>query len=183
MKTYKLIVLSLSCFFLLTAVTAAENLRINMLLDDGRILIYKGKDSGFALGDALEVVRDGKVIATLQVLEQYERYSIAGIISKEHEVTVGDEVRKYTAQPYIISKPSILKQEETIKVEPVKTKDKGEVELAKPEKKTAVEPITTASEVTQKKQPKAITEKETKKETKPEKEEKKTEKPEKKEEV
>lgn len=97
----------LTAIFLCVPARAGEVAQINLILDDGVALIYKGADYGFKAGDALDVMRAGQLIGRLEVTEVYPTFTRAKIVSQEKTIEVFDVVAKSTAPaPATMKKPT-----------------------------------------------------------------------------
>ncbi len=71
---------------------AATQTQVNLILDGKIVLIYHGKEAGYEKGQQLNVVRDGKVVGTLEVTEVKKAYVQAEITSAPDSVREGDLV-------------------------------------------------------------------------------------------
>lgn len=106
LKKFLAVFPAVAALFMLASFTAAQEnfLSVNLVLDDGRILIYKGVASGLLPGQAFKVVRDGENIAVVQVTDVKDTYSIAVVMRGGRSVEIGDalipaEGRVPTGQP------------------------------------------------------------------------------------
>jgi len=62
-------------------------------LTSSTVYIGAGRDDGIDQGDVLEVVRDGTIVARLEVTDLSSRRASCRIVSGEVELIVGDDVR------------------------------------------------------------------------------------------
>lgn len=113
--------------------------QINLILENGMVLIYKGADQGFKPGDNLDVVRGGEVVGRLQVLEVYPTFTKAKIIAQEKTIEVFDIVAPAAPGSVLEKKEKPKeekpKEEKTEKPEKKEKAPKKEKPEKKPEKK------------------------------------------------
>ena len=92
----RLKILFFSALIIIAACSAARAVgdvpQVNLILDHGVVLIYKGADQGFRPGDYLDVVRGGEVVGRLQVLEVFPTFTRARILPQEKTIEVFDIV-------------------------------------------------------------------------------------------
>ncbi|MEW5945884.1 MAG: hypothetical protein AB1742_06760, partial [bacterium] len=118
--------------FLCSAAAPQEtDLRINMILDDGRILIYRGADSGLKPGDRLRVLRDGESVAVLEVADVRTTYTIAVVAEQVIPPAVNDALTRIPPGESVERK--VEKAEVSTKQPPAA--QKVEKEEKEPEKK------------------------------------------------
>lgn len=121
--------------------------QVNLILDDGIVLIYKGADYGFHQGDYLDVVRGGDVVGRLQVVDVYPTFTRTKIIEQLKTIEVFDIVGFSAPVIPKEEKPKEKPKEEKPKEEkPKKEKPKKEEkpkteEPKKEEKKPAFTPV------------------------------------------
>jgi len=127
---YAFLMVVLSAVIFCIPARAGEVAQINLILDDGITLIYKGADYGFKAGDALDVMRAGQLIGRLEVTEVYPTFTKAKILSQDKTVEVFDVVAKSTAP----APASMKKASDEEKA--AEKKDKKEEKKATTDKKT-----------------------------------------------
>lgn len=118
------------------AAGAADVAQVNLILDSGVVLIYKGADYGFRKGDKLNVLRDGQTIGSLEVTDVYPTFTRANILNQSKTIEVFDVVSisgEIPAQPLPEKKP---KEE---KPAPPKEEKKPAAKEAKKEEKKPAE--------------------------------------------
>ena len=86
--------IALACLILvgLTASTSAKTCRITYLTGSSAY-VDAGRADGLAVGEVVEVVRNGAVVATLRVTDVSERRAACAIESASGALVVGDEAR------------------------------------------------------------------------------------------
>ncbi|MFH1537940.1 MAG: hypothetical protein ABIH66_03210 [bacterium] len=57
--------------------------KINLVFEDGRVMMYQGKDSGLKKGQTYEVVMDGGVVGEVKIAEVEALYTVADIETGE----------------------------------------------------------------------------------------------------
>ncbi|MEW5946047.1 MAG: hypothetical protein AB1742_07610, partial [bacterium] len=84
----KILLPVLICLLPLALSTAhgAESPVVNMILPDGRLLIYAGKNQGVRTGASFEVRRGNKLIARIEITEALDHYSYAKVLEKSEEI-------------------------------------------------------------------------------------------------
>lgn len=73
--------------------TSTEGKVLAINRDNRFVIINLGEDSGIKLGDALRVYREGKNIATVEVIQIRQNISACDIKSEPTPIRVGDEVK------------------------------------------------------------------------------------------
>ncbi len=108
------------CFFSIEA--QAVETRLDLILDDGSVLIYKGKQAGYVQGQELSVVRDGQLVGTVEVTKVMNAYVQAKITSGADKMKELDTVTSTppagAAKPAAETKAVETKKTETKKEEP-----------------------------------------------------------------
>lgn len=95
MKNAKIQVLTAVLFLALAGFCAtahAIELRINLVFDNGTVLIYQGKEAGIKEGQVLEVARGGRVIGTIEVFSVTSNYAQARIVNGQGTISENDIV-------------------------------------------------------------------------------------------
>lgn len=124
--------------------------QVNLILDDGVVLIYKGADYGFHQGDYLDVVRGGDVVGKLQVIEVFPTFTRTRIIEQLKTIEVFDIVG-FSAPGSVVNKQEKPKEEKPKQEKPKEEKPKKE-KPKKEEKPKEEKPKTEAPKKEEKKQ-------------------------------
>ncbi|MFA6447852.1 MAG: hypothetical protein WCX65_00150 [bacterium] len=114
------VALALACF---SASAMAQETRVDLILDNGTVLIYKAKAAGYKEGQILNVVRDGAVVGTVEVLKMLPAYAQAKIVSganaiKELDIVVSADAAKADAGSKAAGAPAKSGPAATAKSEP-----------------------------------------------------------------
>jgi hypothetical protein len=128
--------------------------QVNLILDDGVVLIYKGADHGFKPGDFLDVVRGGQVVGRLQVLEVFPTFTRAKIVGQEKTIEVFDIVAPAAPGSVLEKKEKPAEEKKEKKEEKKEEKPKKEPKEKKEEKKE--EPKAEKKEEPKKQEPQTV---------------------------
>ncbi len=79
-------------FALFALPASAQGVRVDLMLEDGTVLIYKGKEAGFKEGQKLNVARGGKTVGTLEVVKLTPHYAQAKILTGAKDIQELDAV-------------------------------------------------------------------------------------------
>ncbi len=120
---------------------------LNMIFDDGTIMIYKGSEDGIKVGDIFEVKRVNKTIGKIEITKVDRLFSYA------KEITSTEKFKELDFIVKIKEKSSVEKQKET-----------GEKEVAKVEKENLGEDSSEKKKIIEEEKPQEKTKKETKNE-------------------
>jgi len=85
------VALMLFCM-LLTAGAEAQSARVDLVLENGNVLIYQGKQIGLKKGQVLAVTRGGVTVGAVEVAEITDAYARAIVVSGAGTVMEGDDV-------------------------------------------------------------------------------------------
>ena len=138
-----------------------KELKINLVMGDGTIMMYFGSNDGVKVGDKFTVMRNDKEIGSIEVTRVEPTYSVAKVVATTDEIREMDLV----VRPILgagLSGASGMKSGDETTTEPVKKDDKKAAEKAdgKEEKKAKAEKKPSAKKTTKKED----TKKESKKE-------------------
>ncbi|HOC91446.1 MAG TPA: hypothetical protein PKH33_03660 [bacterium] len=79
-------------FALFALPASAQGVRVDLVLEDGTVLIYKGKEAGFKEGQKLNVARGGKIVGTLEVVKLTPHYAQAKMLTGAKDIQELDSV-------------------------------------------------------------------------------------------
>jgi hypothetical protein len=79
-------------FALFALPASAQGVRVDLILEDGTVLIYKGKEAGFREGQKLNVARGGRTVGTLEVVKLTPHYAQAKILTGAKDIQELDAV-------------------------------------------------------------------------------------------
>ena len=71
---------------------SAQGVRVDLILEDGTVLIYKGKEAGFREGQKLNVARGGRTVGTLEVVKLTPHYAQAKVLTGAKDIQELDAV-------------------------------------------------------------------------------------------
>lgn len=120
------IILATAIFLVLCVSSRAKELKVNLVLDDGVLLIYSGLNDGMSVGDMLSVIRDGKEIGIVEIIEVGPAHSKAMISSQNAGI---HEMHK------------VVRQDRSESVEPARIRVVEETPSPRPAENTADEQI------------------------------------------
>lgn len=126
-------------FFAAAAATRAADapLRVNMVLPDGRVLIYAGSEDGVKKGAVYEVQRDGETIAKVEITDARDFVSYGEVKEKTGDVRELDLLVPTDVKGKKEDKKKEKKKKEDKKAKDKKKKDKKKKDKKKKDKKAA----------------------------------------------
>ena len=84
---------------LICSVAFAQNTKIDLKLDNGTVLIYKARAAGYSERLKLNVVRDGAVVGTVEIIRMLPAYAQAKILTGADAVRELDDVMPVGVTP------------------------------------------------------------------------------------